>query len=387
MVAGSGIRVFGRIVWSVAIIALFCSVPVYLLFQNVEYSAGAQNLTNIATLGQPSDGNFGDTTPVYWSGASDVCVAFEFLGLDPSSSDASFGIVVSPTAQGVKHIDNLVGQGYKGAVVLISSNYGLSSITLPFLLSEVDTPSDVSQSCVDKSVSYKRGGGFRDDITAFSLGQSRAFPNDWYELDDEVSVYLCAHGTSGDSCAPQVIQSTAPILQVPQGLRASIIATTRDQDLVMKVSTGIPSQFQFVVDRPRSFVVYTYWVAAMPFILIMALFIAKILGALGVKRDATVKYSPERTVPAVYEIVFGVAAALVAILPLRAVLIPSSLPSLTRLDIFFGTGAALLVALSVTWIFVWGPPERARTTGANDVSTVIQAAGNGTVERAEEIVE
>ena len=377
MVAGRGIGTSGRIVWSAVIIALFCSVPVYLLFQNVEYSAGAQNLTNTATLGQPTDGNFGDATPVYWSSASAVCVAFEFLGLDPSSSDASFGVVVSPTAQGLNGIDSLMQRGYKGGVLLISSNFGLSSITMPFLLSEIDSGSDVSSSCASQPVPYKRGGGFREDITTFSLGQSRAFPNDWYELDDEVRVYLCPPGTAGNSCAPPTIQSSAPILPKQPQLATSIIATTRDQDLVMKVTTGTPSQFQFVVNRPRSFVVYTYWVAAMPFILIMALFLAKILGALSVKRDAAIEYSPERTVPAVYEIVFGVAAALVAILPLRAVLIPAALPSLTRLDIFFGTGAALLVGLSVTWIFVWGPPQRPKTAQAIVSST----------EPAEKIVE
>ena len=111
----------------------------------------------------------------------------------------------------------------------------------------------------------------------------------------------------------------------------------------------------------------------MPFILIMALFVAKVLGAIAMKEGEAIKYSPERSVPAVYEIVFGVAAALVAILPLRAVLIPSSLPSLTRLDIFFGTGAALLVASSVTWIFVWGPPEPAKTARAKEVSPAVPA--------------
>jgi hypothetical protein len=357
-----GIEIFGRIVGSLVIIAVFCFVPLGLLFQNVEYSAGAQDLTDPATLAQPTDGNFGYAVPVYWSAKSQVCVAFEFLGLDSATSDASLGVVISPTAHGVSSIDSYMTSGYSGGVLVISSNFGLSSIAIPFLLSQVDNASEVGSACADRPVPYQRGDGFREDVTAFSLGQPRAFPNDWYELDDDVHVYLCPPGTAGDSCAPSTIQSSAPILSNEPQLTTSIIATTRDQDLSMTVTTGRPSQFQFVVDRPTLFVVYTYWIAAMPFILILAVFLASVLSARARKNDAAIEYSPERTVPAVYEIVFGVAAALVAILPLRAVLIPSSLPSLTRLDIFFGTGSALLVALSVTWIFAWGPPPRRAPT-------------------------
>jgi hypothetical protein len=364
MPARCGVGTFGRVVWSLVIIAVFCFVPLDLLFQNIEYSAGAQDLTDPATVAQPTDGDFGYATPVYWSGTSQVCVAFEFLGLDSATSDASLGVVISATAPGVTSIDEYVNEGYSGGVLVISSNFGLSSITIPFLLSQVDKASDVGSACVDdRPAPYQRGDGFREDVAAFSLGQPRAFPNDWYELDDGVHVYLCPPGTAGDSCAPSTIQSSAPILSNQLQLTTSIIATTRDQDLSMTVATGRRSQFQFVVDRPTLFVVYTYWIAAMPFILILAVFLAGVLSAWAKKAkkgDAATEYRPERTVPAVYEIVFGVAAALVAILPLRAVLIPSSLPSLTRLDIFFGTGSALLVALSVTWIFVWGPPGRAR---------------------------
>jgi hypothetical protein len=82
-------------------------------------------------------------------------------------------------------------------------------------------------------------------------------------------------------------------------------------------------------------------------------------------------YSPDRTVPAVHEIAFGVAATLVAILPLRAVLVPSSLPSLTRLDIAFGISVALLVALSVTWVIVWPQQTPAESPGRTQVTTTV----------------
>jgi hypothetical protein len=54
---------------------------------------------------------------------------------------------------------------------------------------------------------------------------------------------------------------------------------------------------------------------------------------------------------------FGLAAALVAILPLHQVLIPSNIPDLTRLDVLFGVGICFLVAASVLWVVVWVPPE------------------------------
>ena len=104
-------------------------------------------------------------------------------------------------------------------------------------------------------------------------------------------------------------------------------------------------RFNFVLQRQGWFIAYTYFIAVMPFVLMIGLF-----GAYVFRRK---NYTPERKVPTVYEVAFGVAAALVAILPLRAVLVPSSLPTLTRLDIVFGLGTALLVALSLAWVFIW----------------------------------
>jgi hypothetical protein len=51
---------------------------------------------------------------------------------------------------------------------------------------------------------------------------------------------------------------------------------------------------------------------------------------------------------------------LVATLRLRAVLVPSSLPNLARLDLVFGIGISLLVSLSLAWVTFWSqrvPPQ------------------------------
>lgn len=261
---------------------------------------------------------------------------------------------MSGTPHGVPDVNLLAREGYIAPVLLISSNAGLSSIAIPFPLSAL-LRYDQSSSCYGNTRDYVRGKyAFRTRQEVFMLGQPRAFPNDWYELDDTVTVYLCRAGQAQDECVTGVNQEgtvTAP----PQALPATLIATTQDQDLQMSVSgdPANPGQFQSLLRRSGWFVWYTYVIATMPFVLIIGLFSAYAWRGKSRKTGKVTQYVPARAAPAVHEIAFGVAATLVAILPLRAVLIPSSLPSLTRLDIVFSTGAALLVALSVSWVFVW----------------------------------
>src|SRR5262245_2073396 len=90
----------GKVAVSALIIMALCFVPVYLLIQNLAQSSGAESLASPEALGPPRNGYFGASTPVYSSAGSDVCVAFEFLGFDPSSSSASYATVVSATNAG-----------------------------------------------------------------------------------------------------------------------------------------------------------------------------------------------------------------------------------------------------------------------------------------------
>lgn len=101
--------------------------------------------------------------------------------------------------------------------------------------------------------------------------------------------------------------------------------------------------------RPPWVITYTYWVAAMPFLLLIAL--------LWFKRFAL--RNPLEPADAA----FGLAAAMVAILPLRQVLVPSTIPGLTRLDLLFGLGICFLVAASILWVVVWPAPEPAPPPG------------------------
>jgi hypothetical protein len=187
------------------------------------------------------------------------------------------------------------------------------------------------------------------------LGQSRAFPDDGYELDDDVTAYLCSgkQGTSDCGVAQNGVPGNGTVFHAT-AVPASLIMTTDDQDLTVNVETGQAGSQQdlvrlaFAVQRPLLVVWYTYVVAVMPFVLIIGLAIAY-----GLRRRV---YGVDNRSPAIHEIAFGLAAALVTILPLRTVLVPSSLPSLTRLDIVFSTEVAVLVGLTLAWVIVWTKP-------------------------------
>ena len=124
---------------------------------------------------------------------------------------------------------------------------------------------------------------------------------------------------------------------------------------------NLPGKHQlfFTVHRPPWIITYTYWVAAMPFLLLIALLCFK---RLVLRRPLE---------PA--DAAFGLAAAMVAILPLHQVLVPSTIPGLTRLDVLFGLGICFLVAASILWVAVWlpRPPYRrpATHTAARPVDT------------------
>lgn len=230
---------------------------------------------------------------------------------------------------------------------MINSNIGLSSIVIPVPFSVLeDGPLMTCGNDRPNLNDILGGASFRTRQDIFVLGQPRAFPNDWYELNDNVTVYVCTNGATQAAC---ITQRTPEQAILPPVLPTSFIMMTRDEDLSMNVNIdNVQNLLEFTVYRSSWVIIYTYWVAAMPFVLMIGLFSVYVL--------TRKKYTSERRLPAVYEVAFGVAATLVAILPLRAVLVPSSLPNLTRLDIVFSTGVTLLVALSLAWVFVWTNP-------------------------------
>ena len=352
------LRALGRTWVKLILTPIICAlpvIPVVLLLQNNSDSTGFRPLGYPAVnLAQPRDDYYGRPTQVYSSNAdgiaADLCVTLEFLGLNPSVPDVSLGVLVGVTGPGKDELASLSGQGYKKVSVVVKSDSGLSNFEIPVAISVLAAAR--STHCVPPlhQDNLDQRAAYRSTWTLSLLGQPRAFPQDWYELDDQVGV-IAGHSQNG---------STLP---------SSIVMMSRDEDLRVGVQTDPPTysftgypdqpaqhQFFFTVNRPTWIITYTYFVAAMPFLLLITL--------LAFKRFA------ERKALEPSDAAFGLAAAMVAILPLRQVLVPNTIPGLTRLDLLFGLGICFLVMASILWVVVWRPHPAGEEAGG-------QGAGAG----------
>jgi len=327
----------------VAITVLACAVPVvpiFLLIQNNFDSAGFQSLGSPSTtLSAPRDDYYGVPTEVYSAssrgGQPDLCVTFEFLGLDPSVPDVSLGILVGVTSLGKAYLRALSAQGYQDVSVVAKSDSGLSNFEIPITIPALTAAPVTQCGAHPLQDNLDQNAAYRATYTLSLLGQPRAFPQDWYELDDSVGVI------TGNSQNGKAIPSSLVMMSRDEDVRVGVqIDQGSYQNLPYQ---NLPSKHQlfFTVHRPPWVITYTYWVAAMPFLLLVAL--------LWFKRFAQRKpLEPS-------DAAFGLAAAMVAILPLHQVLVPSTIPGLTRLDLLFGLGICCLVAASILWVVVWLP--------------------------------
>jgi hypothetical protein len=315
-------------------------VPIWLLIQNNFDSAGFEQLGNPATtLSPPRDDYYGVPSEVYSAGPSaDFCVTFEFLGLDPSVPNVSLGILLGVTTTGQQELKRLSEQGYREVSLVVRSDSGLSNFEIPVKVSVLAAAPITSCGAHPLQGNLDQNAAYRATSTVSLLGQPRAFPQDWYELDDSIGV-IAGHSQNGTA------------------IPSSLVMMSRDEDVRIGVEMdqvsyqnlpylNLPGAHQlfFTVHRPPWVVTYTYWVAAMPFLLLVAL--------LWFKRFA------QRRPLEPSDAAFGLAAAMVAILPLHQVLVPSTIPGLTRLDLLFGLGICCLVAASILWVVVWLPLKR-----------------------------
>ena len=126
---------------------LFLAVPVRLLYENLANSAGAQESKGPSlTLSPPAGNNhYGTPESIYRRQGAYLCVALEFLGLDPTKSWATFGIQVDVTSQGKAMIKKFEqGQQHRGAKkaehpaprfrnisLVLKSRNGLASLVIP----------------------------------------------------------------------------------------------------------------------------------------------------------------------------------------------------------------------------------------------------------------
>lgn len=328
----------------VIITVLVCAIPVVpiiLLIQNNFDSTGFQSLgEQQTTLGAPKDDYYGVPTEVYSANDDgtppDLCVTFEFLGLNPSAPDVYLGVLVGVTGQGKGQLHSLAKRGFKDVSLVVKSDSGLSNFERPIAVSVLEAAPVTQCGAHPLQQNLDQSAAYRATWSLSLLGQPRAFPQDWYELDDSVGVI------AGNSQNGEALPSSLVMMSRDEDLRVDVeLDQVSYQNLPYRRNLPGEHQLFFTLHRPPWVITYTYWVAAMPFLLLIAL--------LWFKRIA----QRESLEPS--DAAFGLAAAMVAILPLHQVLVPSTIPGLTRLDLLFGLGICFLVAASILWVVVWLP--------------------------------
>jgi hypothetical protein len=204
----------------VIITVLACAVPVVpilLLVQNNFDSAGFESLGNQATtLSPPHDDYYGMPAQVYsadgYGTSADFCVTFEFLSLNPSAPDVSLGILVGVTSAGESELSTLAQEGYRKVSVVVKSDSGLSNFEIPISTSVLASAPITPCGAHPLQTNLDQDAAYRATWTLSVLGQPRAFPQDWYELDDSVGV-IAGHSEIG------------------QEIPSSLIMMSRDEDL------------------------------------------------------------------------------------------------------------------------------------------------------------
>jgi hypothetical protein len=356
----------GKVILSALTVGLL-AVPAYLLYSNIVDASGAKGLPSPSSpLAAPVDEYYGAPTQVSPVNKKDpdICVTVTLLGVNPASSFANLGILVGVTGHGQANLPASL-KNYKNITVWVTSYSGLSSLhlTVPVAtLRHAQTSSCGSGQTRQQCPGPAAGGpiicpaeldqhaAFGETDTVYILGQARAFPQDWYQLNDLVTV---RSGTAIDG----------------KPLRSALLLMTRDENLTSTVHvdsrqfTDWPYQHQlmFTLNRPFWTIFYTYWISALPFLLLLAILARQWIS----KRDT----------PKPYEVAFGIAATLLAILSLRMVLVPATLPALTRLDIIFGIGVTALVAGSIIWMGIWDPGGRTAGGAASEAGGAPAATG------------
>jgi hypothetical protein len=333
---------------AVGVLVAFLSVPAVLLVKNLRSPGQTQQVTGPHLVAPENDG-WGQPTELYSPPHSraDVCVSFSVLDVDPAESSVDLGILVDVTRTGIRTLSSYSRAA--NATVRISSQLGLSEIAIPVPISQLRQGAPTACDQAPDALTLIHHVAFSTRWRIFVLGQPRAFPNDWYQLDDTVEV-------------------TAPGHQSPPNLPAAVLMMSHNQDLSIQVdqdkatdpADSVP--VLFTVTRQPLTTVYTYWIAALPFVLLGFAFL---LGYLR-QRSGT---SPDPTT-----IGLGVVATIVAVLPLHAVLVPDSLPTPTRLDLFFGMGITVLVASTVVWLWLRGGHDKPGEPTVNETVTIAAAA-------------
>jgi hypothetical protein len=179
--------------------------------------------------------------------------------------------------------------------------------------------------------SETRGNSVAVSAVELSLwGPPELFPSDWYVFDGRVSVELPPHliliqGPHWDWYLPLTLTVKNGV-----GMAGRRVALAREE----RADEPFAREFRVMITRDLSLVVYSYLMALVPvafaFMLLHLLF-----------------WYPGLHEEKASALVVEPLVATLAILPLRAVLVPGDVSGITRVDLLLGTGLALIVGLAL----------------------------------------
>ena len=180
-------------------------------------------------------------------------------------------------------------------------------------------------------VPYNDLTGFSQTLVFDVSGNSAFYPGDWYRIDvGEVALGIGNLRYDGLPLIP---------LQVSLGARTSLQGSTIQALIEVPVSTylftekrGTVSETTVIVKRDRSLQLFVWAIAVSPLLILLVVLIRLF-------RPVGTAASRQGVLP------LELAIAVIAILPLRQVLVPSAISGLTLVDFLLGTLLAAFIAV------------------------------------------
>ena len=325
---------------AVAFVALLAA-PLWVLGYNVGQSVAPDLAEPAADLDAPYTGSYAAPQSVFEDevdSAGLVCVSLVVRTVDPLRLTASSSILVTPTQEAQDALAARVTRDESATedqvTLRVESRLGATDTTIrmPLAVLLAAERGDLPVECPTDALHPR--APYQADVELPVFGQPRAFPNDWYWLTAYVAMFQPAGRAEGDGecCLPFA-------LDVTRG--------TEDLRMAIELGGVVDDAFlplELEVRRPWRIVVYTYVVAIAPPLILGGL----LFWQLGRRRR-------NEASPAPHELLFGMAAILLALLPLRQVLVPAEIRSLTRVDAAFATIIMLLLWAAIAWT-VLRPP-------------------------------
>jgi hypothetical protein len=295
-------------------------------------STGDDSTWRIARLQDPYAGGIRSPLNVLKTGpkhSNVFCVRLLLQRVQPAGPRLSGVVLVTPTRtikQQVKEDVRLQRYRPQDSFRLqLEDRLGLGDTTLQVPVEAMLRERNPPDSCAPVSESDST---WQKTIDVPVFGQPRAYPNDTYAM----SKYAVMYGpetTDGEGLAGCCPGISVELASGNEDLRIDIAQSPASIDWFLPLES--------TVRRPVRVIWFSYELAAVPLALIA------LLGYQLIRSRRRGRLAPS------HEITFEVAAILLALLPLRQVLVPSDVVGLTFIDTIFGLEIVLLIAGALWW--------------------------------------